>query len=353
MNRCLRGVVSRTDMKTEWEWVEWLRAHAGPPPRSVRATWHDDATCWSVGSESYVLSVDQFIEGYHFKRSWLSPRAIGMKAILRAVSDVLVKGARPWMLWTAVALPRTVDDSFMTPLYEGIFAGCRSVGARLVGGDTAAAPVITLSVTVLGRSERRPILRRGLRAGDVLWLTGPVGWAAAGLELLRRYRNPIYLDPQRLHEQARAVTTELNLDASHEAAVRRALRAFVRPTLPRRHQAWLRAVGRAAIDISDGLIRDLERLARVNGVVLRVSSSALRIGRAFVRLCGVLGLDPVATAAGGGEDYAWIVGTRSRVRPPGGRWPVVIGRVVEKGEPAVYLDDRRVSMGWDRFNSRE
>ncbi len=145
----------------------------------------DDAAVVAAPSGSVVAAVDLLIEGRHFRRDWSSAYDVGVKAAARSLADIAAMGAVNTALLVALAAPGTLPARWATDLAEGLASEATRAGAGIVGGDTARADVVTLSVTALGDLEgRRPVLRSGARPGDVIAVAGPLGHSAAGLALL-------------------------------------------------------------------------------------------------------------------------------------------------------------------------
>lgn len=193
-----------------------------------------------------MVSTDMLVEDVHF-RSSSPPKEIGQRAAGANLSDLAAMGAEPTCLLLSLGVPQGFDD------VGAITEGVTSYGVPLVGGDLSSSPVLVLSVTAVGRTER-PVLRSTARAGDVLAVTGVLGAQAA-----RNYREPI---TPRVREG-------------------QALAPFVN----------------AMMDISDGIATDAGRLAAASGLAAEIEVS---------RLPTAPGVTP-ETAATAGEDYELLV----------------------------------------------
>jgi thiamine-monophosphate kinase len=225
-----------------------------------------------VGGRTLAVSIDVSLEGVHFRTDWLSWREIGWRASAAALSDLAAAGATPLGVLVSLGLPdrgpaRTTAAA--TELMGGVAAAVRSVGAQVLGGDLVRSARVLVDVCVLGLA-RRPVRRRGARAGDGVWVTGRLGGPALALAALRAGRRPA-------------------------PALRR---RFAHPVPRLGAGAWLARRGaHAMIDLSDGLVGDARHVAAASGVRLEI---------ALERLPCWPGASPLA-AAGSGEEYELLV----------------------------------------------
>jgi thiamine-monophosphate kinase len=199
-----------------------------------------------------VAAVDLLIEGRHFRRDWSSAYDVGVKAAARSLADIAAMGAVNTALLVALAAPGTLPARWATDLAEGLASEATRAGAGIVGGDTARADSVTLSVTALGDLEGRgPVLRSGARPGDVIAVAGPLGRSAAGLALL----------------------------VAGAAGPAELITAHLRPAPPYDAGPEAARLGATAmIDVSDGLLADLGHIAAASDVQINVNSSALAPG---------------------------------------------------------------------------
>lgn len=328
----------------------------------------DDSAVVTAPSGSVVAAVDLLIEGRHFRRDWSSARDVGVKAAARSLADIAAMGAVNTALLVALAAPGTLPARWATDLAEGLASEAARAGAGIVGGDTARADYVTLSVTALGDLEgRRPVLRSGARPGDVIAVAGPLGRSAAGLALLA---SGAAADSAAL---AGLVAAHLRPAPSYEAGP---------------EAARLRAT--AMIDVSDGLLADLGHVAAASGVRVNVDSSALAPDAALREAAALLAArgGSSATAAGrstrpaacargqragsprdaraaaaapadpgaamalnwvltGGEDHALVAAFPPGVTLPG-RWRV-IGQVLPGAGVTVDGTPHEGPPGWQHF----
>jgi thiamine-monophosphate kinase len=218
------------------------------------------------------------VQGVHFRLDWSSPEQVGRKAVAVNLSDVAAMGAKPTTVLVGFACPPDLPAAVVTELMNGMWAEAGRAGIGVSGGDMVSADQLVISVTALGDLEdREPVTRSGARPGDVLAVSGRLGWAAAGLAVLRRgFRSPVgVVNAQRCPEPP------------YEAGPRAAL-----------------AGATAMIDISDGLLADLGHIASASGVGLDVQTTDLEVSTRLREVGTALGADPLRWVLTGGEDHA-------------------------------------------------
>lgn len=246
----------------------------------------DDAAIVSPPRKNLILTVDSVVEGVHFDSRYFTPEDVGHKALAVNLSDIAAMGGAARYALVSVGLGKK-DAKFWEGFYDGFLSLARRHGVALVGGNVSSSRGAFADVTLVGETTR-PFLRSGAQPGDFLAVTGRLGGAAAGLSFLKR-------------EKRRA------LSSSRSLALRQ-----LRPT-PRLSEAAalsrVRAVG-AAIDVSDGLSRDLHRIADASQVGFLVEASQLPLEPEAISRLGFT--RALRLALGGGEDYELLVTIRRR-----------------------------------------
>ena len=227
-----------------------------------------------------VWTIDEQVDGTHFRRDLVSWRDIGWRSFMAAASDVAAMGAVPWCALSALVVPGEVDDAALQELARGQRAAAEAIGAPIVGGNLARGPALSIATTLIGTCES-PVLRRGARAGDGLWLAGRVGLAAAGLRALEEGKGG-------------------------EASLRAAVDAWRIPRALVPEGRAMRSAAHAAIDVSDGLARDVGHVAEASGVRAVLDADALLSDTGLSSAALALGADALELALYGGEDYALI-----------------------------------------------
>jgi thiamine-monophosphate kinase len=253
----------------------------------------DDAAV-TVPRGATVTSVDLVIEGVHFRRSTAPPETIGHKALAAALSDLAAMGAIAGEAYVQLGLPDDVSEAECLAIADGMAGVARDHGVEVLGGDISRTPALLLAVTAVGHapSPGDLVRRSGASEGDVVCVTGALGGAAAGLVLLER--------PELGEDMGAPVVDELR---------RRQLRPEPRLSAGR---ALAEAGATAMIDLSDGLAGDARHLAELSDVRIEIEASAIPMEPGVAEVAEVAGLEAIALAAGGGEDYELLA-----TLPPG------------------------------------
>lgn len=346
--------------------VGWLRERSGSGLLG-----DDAAVIGPSGDDPLVVTTDSQIGGVHVPPD-LDPGVLARRLLHVNLSDLAAMGAAPAAptgdgadgggsipayALVALASPDGFDRRhFLAVLLDE----CAAAGVTLAGGDLTQSPpcpgggqVPVATMTLLARPPAgwRPVTRGAARPGDALWVGGTLGEAAAGLRVLGRGGRQTATG-----EHAHVfLPEELRGDEAPEEPARRAVRRNLEPTAQGALGASLSAAAEraAGLDLSDGLARDLPRLARESGVGAEVDAAALPVAEGFERLCAALGEDPVELAVGGGEDYVLLFALPEGVAPPAQFGCTRIGRVTS-GDELILLRDGEPTpwpydLGWDHL----
>lgn len=290
-----------------------LRDAVGVPPGEE--VWiGDDAAIVEIGAARVLVAADALVAGVHADLTLTGVSDLGWKALAVNVSDLAAMGCRTQRAVVTVAAP---DPDTVEELYEGLASAAARFRCPIVGGDLTSAPVLVVSVTVLGDAAVAPppVTRRGARPGDEIWLSGPLGAAAAGLRELRAGRP----------------ATDL-------------ARAHARPEPRVEEGVVARELGATAmIDVSDGFLADLRHVLAASNVGAELAAVPVA--------AGATGDD----ALEGGDDYelVWCIPRGTAVADAfaaqGLRRPHRVGVCV--GDPSVLrLEGRAVpSGGWEHW----
>jgi thiamine-monophosphate kinase len=306
----------------------------------------DDAAVGSPrAGREWVLSCDAFLDGVHFRAESYPAESVGYKALVRATSDLAAMGATPRLFLLTLALPGDRTGKWLDGFLRGMGRAARLLGMKLAGGDTTKSAKISISITVVGEIRRGLAVKRSsARPGDLVFVSGRLGRAALGLELMNaRGRAPGTRGPR---------------------GVARLLQPHLYPKIRLELGAWLarHRMASAMMDISDGLSTDLARLCKTSGVGARLAEERIpcvKIPDTTARLLRGRRLGPLRMALHGGEDYELLftVPRRSLKRlraAPGFSEITQIGEIKRgRGITIVGANNRAKRLepaGWDPFS---
>ena len=322
----IAGIVNSTQDKTVPSWQQLVLGIG------------DDAAAWYGDSSLQLATVDALRQGVHFTMETMDWPDLGWKSLAVNLSDIAAMGGLPRYALVSLALPGETELENVRELYRGVVELARRFGVAVIGGDTDRSPLIDISITVIGstRGRDQPVLTRSAaKVGDKVAVTGYMGGAAGGLEML---------------------TKHLQFDSKTADYLRQ---AFRRP-YPRVEvgQILVDKGVRAAIDISDGLIADLHHLCHKSCVGARIEIERVPIMSAVKVNFGARALE---LALSGGEDYELLFTAGSeiieQVKASASCPITVIGEIIADGENMVSLIDghgrpvRITSTGWEHFKT--
>ena len=291
----------------------------------------DDAAVVAA-SDSFLVSTDTLVENHDFRLDWSSGFDLGFKSVASNLADIAAMGAKPTVLVVAMVVPKTTKISWLEQFADGLQAACDqlSPGSAVVGGDLASGDQVVISVTVHGKlDDLSPVLRSGAKVGDVVAVCGPLGKAACGLALLE--------------------SGNQDLIRSYDDWVL----AQTRPSPPIDQGVIANQAGASSmLDVSDGLIRDLGRIAKASSVSVEIDRSQLSGYEAMLDLPAQgLGVEPIGWVLQGGEDHSLLATFPASATLP--RSFKVIGKVISKTEHDVLLDGQPIAdTGWDSITGR-
>jgi thiamine-monophosphate kinase len=292
-------------LRTETDVIEriWNKLPTGKPKGTrawLREGVGDDAAVIAgrpqsgMGTRDWVLSCDAFLEGSHFLANVHPPDAVGYKALTRATSDLAAMGAVPRFFMLSLALPASRTGKWLDGFLSGMARAAQRLGMVLIGGDTSRNCTIVMNLTVGGVVARgHALTRAGARVGEGIYVTGRLGAAQLGLDLVLRglHRNRSW---------------------------KRLLAPHLFPNIHVELGHWLASGNRrmrlatAAIDTSDGLSTELNHICRASGVGARVWAEEIPVVTVPESL-RKKGFDPLELALHGGEDYQLLFTAAGRM----------------------------------------
>lgn len=319
------------------EFARMIRAKKTPAGGVVVGVGDDAAVLRPRAGEDLLVTTDILVENRHFRRAWFTGFELGWRLAAVNLSDIAAMGGSPLYGVLSLALPMNLRVGYVRAIERGVRDHLAAFGATIVGGNVSGIETtLVCDLTLVGACNKGKAWRRACRPGkDAIVVAGFLGDSRAGLQTLLK---------------------------SHRAAGA-LVRAYKKP-VPRLDVAKLLAGERAihgAIDVSDGLSTDVIHVCEACGAGCEIHSDALPLSGALNAHCERTGVDPVAMALRGGEDYALLLAVDGRkAREISGRIERalgvpshVIGRFTsKKGSYVLVRDGRRTifaARGWDHL----
>ena len=289
------ALMQRTDVNTlgEFGLIEHLtRDFPITQPSTLKGV-GDDAAVIENGSFCTVVSTDMLVEGIHFDLAYMPLRHLGYKAVVVNLSDIYAMNALPKQITVSIAISNRFSVEALDELYAGIRTACDTYGVDLIGGDTTSAPKgMIISVTAIGQGEKSQLsYRNGAQVGDLICITGDLGGAYLGLQILEREKQIFLENPgvqPDLDNQKYAIGRQLKPEARKDM-IETFHRIGLKPT--------------AMIDISDGLASEMFHICRQSKVGALIEETGVPIHPEVQLLALQFKLDPITCALNGGEDY--------------------------------------------------
>jgi thiamine-monophosphate kinase len=327
----------------EFKLIEMIQAKAGLPSYPVVVGIGDDAAVMDVGPRTEVVTTtDMLIEGVHFKRETIPPYDLGYKSHAVNLSDIAAMGAAPVQSFLSVGLTGDTKLADVEEFVDGFLKAGN--GVTLAGGDTVSSPSgWVISVTVMGLSPSGKVLRRNMaKAGENLWICGPVGDSAAGLSILLG-------------------DTKAGTPEDSDFLIKRHNRP--EPMVRMGRILLETGLSNCAIDISDGLCQDLGHICKGSRVGAVIEVEKLPLSQPLLDLAEDNGKDPLQWALAGGEDYSLLFTVPPEKEDKLAALvekeeldAVPVGRIVPEAGIRVTRDgetvEREEKQGWDHFASQ-
>ncbi|MCL0057670.1 thiamine-phosphate kinase [Dehalococcoidales bacterium] len=294
----------------------------------------DDAAAWYGDASTQLATVDSFIQDIHFSLAIASWKDLGWKALAANLSDIAAMGGIPRYALVSLALPGDTEVDNVTALYQGMIELAQQFGVAIIGGDITSAPLVAITITVLGSTGNRDILTRSAaEPGEKVAVTGELGAAAAGLEMLNK---------------------QLQFDPEATMCLKNAyLHPYPRIT---EGQLLVEHGVKTAIDISDGLISDLKHICKLSQVSARIEIDCVPIKP---KVKTNFGDKALKLALSGGEDYELLFTANTEVINKVKKiatCPItVIGEIIADKLGEIILIDKKGNQfnldkaGWEHF----
>ncbi|MCD9019332.1 thiamine-phosphate kinase [Parachryseolinea silvisoli] len=309
----------------------------------------DDAAVLSAGQDDYLLlSTDMLVEGIHFDLAYMPLIHLGYKAVAVNVSDIAAMNGKAEQITVSLALTNRFSVEAVDALYKGIHAACENYGVDLIGGDTTASPSgLVISISVTGRVKKdKVVYRSGAKPHDIICVTGDLGGAFIGLQVLEREKQVFLSDPN----------MQPALD-SFEYIVGRQLKPEARTDVVS-DLAEAGVLPTSMIDVSDGLASELLHIGKNSGVGVRIFEDKIPIDQVTFNTAVEFNLDPITCALNGGEDYELLFTISQADQEKIKNHPDIhmIGYVHDKADQHLMISKQGTivplqAQGWNHFAS--
>lgn len=310
----------------------------------------DDAAVLDPKGKKVVISTDLLTEGVHFDLSYVPLKHLGYKAVAVNLSDIYAMNAEPVQITVSLAISSKYTLEAVEELYAGILLACRNYKVDLAGGDTTSSVRgLTLSITAIGLADEAELVyRNGAKENDLICVSGNIGAAYAGLQLLEREK--------RLFMENPGVQPDLE---GHDYVLERQLKPEPRADIIRQlKEQGIRPT--AMIDISDGLASEILHICQQSDTGCRLMANKLPIDQGTYAVAEELSISAYTMALNGGEDYELLFTVSPADYDKLLNIPEVsiIGFITDKGLGCHLMDDKNnplpiYAQGWDSFSGRE
>ncbi|MCT4646578.1 MAG: thiamine-phosphate kinase [Carboxylicivirga sp.] len=306
----------------------------------------DDAAVLDFNNKKTVVTTDLLLEGIHFDLTYTPLKLLGYKAVVVNVSDVYAMNATPKQITVSLGLSSKMSVEALDELYEGIYAACDFYNVDLVGGDTTSSLTgLTISVTALGEGDEDKLCyRSGAKPNDLICVSGDLGAAYMGLQLLEREKK-IYADNPQMQPDLSGYDYILSRQLKPEA------RKEVVELLSK-----IDVVPTSMIDISDGLSSEVMHICAQSKTGCRLYEDKIPIDPSTSMMAEEMGINPIVTALNGGEDYELLFTIRQsdyeKFKEVAEANIYIVGHITEesKGNYLVTNADQEVELqaqGWN------
>ncbi len=309
----------------------------------------DDAAIIDAGDHCMLVTTDLLVEGIHFNLIYTPLKHLGYKAVAVNLSDIYAMNGVPKQITVSIAVSGKFSLEALEELYSGIYMACDKYEVDLVGGDTSSSVTgLTISITAIGVALKDEIVyRSGACVNDLICVSGDLGAAYAGLQLLEREKALFEKDP----------SLQPDLEG-HDYIVARQLKPEPREDIIRLLKEK-KILPTSMIDISDGLSSEILHICKNSEVGCRIYQEKIPIDHTTAMMAGEFNIEPLICALHGGEDYELLftVPLKDFEKLRDMKEIHIIGKIVDKDEKALMVtpEGNTVQLraqGWDGLAER-
>ena len=306
----------------------------------------DDAAVLDVSDKQTVITTDLLVEGVHFDLSYMPLKHLGYKAVMVNLSDVYAMNAKAEQITVSIAVSNRFPLEAIEALYSGIQLACETYKVDLIGGDTTSSTKgILISVTAVGKAKKDDIVyRNGAKPTDLIVVSGDLGAAYLGLQVLEREKQVFKVDPN----------NQPDLD-NYTYLIERQLKPEARKDIPTL-LAELEVKPTSMIDVSDGLSSELFHICTQSKVGCKIYEEKLPLDPQVISACEEFDIDSTMVALSGGEDYELLftVSIDDYEKIKGNPHLTVVGHITEEnqGLQLITRANQEIELkaqGWNSF----
>jgi len=285
----------RTELSSlgEFGLIDHLAKHFEPKQKSSHLGIGDDAALIKLGTRVMAVSTDMLVEGVHFDLTYTPLKHLGYKAVTANLSDIAAMNAKPSQITVSIGMSNRFSLEAVEELYEGIRLACEKYQVDLIGGDTTSSRSgLVISVTAMGEANLKKTTRRkGAKPGDLLVVSGDIGGAYMGLQILEREKR-VFMEHKEMQPDLEP----------YDYIVGRQLKPEARLDIIDRLEE-LKIIPTSMIDVSDGVASEIHHLGKSSDVGFDIYEDKLPIDPQTMDTALSFELNPSIAALNGGEDY--------------------------------------------------
>ena len=303
----------------EFGLIDRLTNGLSPKNQSTKYGVGDDCAVLSYPDHEVLVTTDLLMEGVHFDLTYTDLQHLGYKAVMVNLSDVFAMNGTPRQVTVSLAISKRFSVEDIEQLYTGMRLACEKWNVDIVGGDTTASYTgLAISITCIGEADKDDIVyRNGARDTDLVCVSGDLGAAYMGLQLLEREKAVYYQMLNEKKQKGGGLEEAFQPDFSgKEYLLQRQLQAEARGDIIQRlREAGIRPT--AMMDVSDGLSSELRHICKQSGVGCRIFEKNLPIDYQTAVMAEEMNMNVTTCALNGGEDYELVftvpIGDREKV----------------------------------------
>ena len=310
----------------------------------------DDAAILNFQDKQIVISSDMLVEGVHFNLSYMPLKHLGYKSVVANLSDIYSMNANCTQITVNIAVSNRFTLESLEELYFGINAACKKYGVDLVGGDTTSSNKgLIISITSLGALDSKLVTRRsGAKINDLIVVSGDIGSAYMGLQVLEREKEVFKVNPRNQPDLSK-----------YKYLIQRQLKPEARKDVID-YLGSIKLIPSSMIDISDGLSSEINHLSSSSSLSFHIYEDNIPISEETKKVCDEFKLSHSVAYLNGGEDYELLftVSKRHEKKINDSEFLTVIGSCVKKKDDNCMITSlgQKIninSSGWDSFNKKD